>query len=176
MGGTSCLTRKPQPLGAGAPRLPFAASYQFIGQNERFQGALKLGRLSTGFPSFSLQCSPVSRWAEPGEALAAPLLPCNSTHQPGSPGHPAHSSPILGSHGSVFWKHCIWQLPKWNTARLLLRKNVVFKDFPRNSRRKEFGRVTYGVHETPACCPSPPQGLPCVPLLNILAPPSPKIC
>lgn len=42
---TSCLTREPWSLGATAPRLPFAASYQFVGQNERFQGALKLGRL-----------------------------------------------------------------------------------------------------------------------------------
>lgn len=39
MGGDHLVTREFWLLGAGVPGLPFATSYQFIGQNERFQGA-----------------------------------------------------------------------------------------------------------------------------------------
>lgn len=156
--GTSGLATEPWPL--GDPRLLFAASCQFAGQNERFQGALELGKLSTDVPSFSLQCS-----EQVGRNEGSPSsLPVTAGMAPLSQGawdtHPQQPHRVL-------WRHCICQLSKGNAARLLLCKNCSLANFLHNSCGEEIGRVTYEVDETPACCSSPSQDLPCVPLLTM---------
>lgn len=167
--GTSCLA-----IGSQCLKAVFCCILPVCWAEQKVSGSLKAWDAVHRLP----QLLPLK---QPGEQMGrdegspgslSGTLCC--TYQPGHPGHPAPRSPIPGSHSSAFWKHCVWQLSKWNTARLLLRKNVVFGDFPRNSWRKEFGSVTYGVHETPACCPSPPQDLCSSP--EHLGTAVPKIC
>lgn len=108
--GASSLTTEPWPL--GAPRLPFAQSFQFVGQNEKFQGALTLGKPSTSFPSFSLQFS-----EQVGRDEGSPSkVPVTAGMTPLSQGtrdtHPQQPHRVL-------WRYCIWQLSKGKAEKFV---------------------------------------------------------
>lgn len=156
-----CLTTEPWPL--GAPRLPFAASFQSVGQNERLQGALKLGKLSTSFPSFSLQCSEQVGRDEGSPSRVPVTAGMTSLSQGTRDTHPQQPRHVL-------WRHCIWQLWKGKTARFVKVCSLV--NFLYNSCRKELGRVTYEVDDIPAYYSRLFQDLICVPVLTLSALPS----